>query len=255
MTDFYYAALGNGRYQPTWHAQGAWRGDEQHMSAISGLLTHALLAHQPRPDLQLARISFEILGLLPAETTEVAVDTMRPGRTIELKRAVATVGGREVLRAHAWFLQITDTSEVAHVRARSLPRHDAEPEKLTNKWGGGFIDSLQVLAQPDKEPGRGWSWLHTDVVLVDGESVHPTAALLLLADTANGIAPRLAPAQWSFPNTDLTIHLLRQPQGDWLGLDVHNEIGPTGVGITSAALHDDQGPFGRLQQILTLRPV
>lgn len=223
------------------------------MSPISGLLLHSLLRHEPRPELQLARVTFEILGIIPGKTTEIQVETLRPGRSIELMQATAVIEGRAAVRATAWFLAVRDTTEVAGFEARRLPHSGADPEELHNKWGGGFIRSLQVMSEPGKEPGRGWSWLHTDTTLVDGEPVHPTAALLLLADTANGIAPRLPPQEWTFPNIDLSIHLVRQPTGEWLGLDVTGDIGPSGVGITSAVLHDQDGPFGRSQQILTLR--
>ncbi|MDO5501456.1 MAG: thioesterase family protein [Propionibacteriaceae bacterium] len=255
MTDFYYRALGAGRYQPTLRAQGAWRPDEQHMSPLSGLLVHCLLRHEPRPDLQLARISFEILGMMPIGETVIRVETVRPGRTIELLQATAVISGREVLRANAWFLATGDTAEVAGVAARELPHTGAVPEELLNKWGGGFIASLTVLSEPDKTPGASWSWLRSDTVLVDVEPIHPSTPVLMLADTANGVAFRLPPTSWSFPNIDLTIHLLRPPTGEWLGVDVCNEIGPTGVGITSAVLHDVHGPFGRSQQILTIRPL
>lgn len=255
VTKFFYTALGEGRYQPTEHAQGAWRGDEQHMSPISGLTLHCLLNHQPRPELQLARVSFEILGVMHGQETSVRVETIRPGRTIELKRAVVEIAGREVIRAHAWFLAVADTSDLSGFDAPALPHTGAETEQMYNMWDGGFIKSLNVQTEPTKRPGKGWSWLNTEIQLVDGEPVHPTAALLMLADTANGIAPRLPPQEWAFPNTDLTIHLLRQPTGSWLGLDVTNDIGPSGVGITSSVLHDVHGPFGRTQQILTIRPL
>ena len=49
------------------------------------------------------------------------------------------------------------------------------------------------------------------------------------------------------------MHLHRLPQGEWLGLEVTQQYGEDGIGLTSAVLHDTQGPFGRSEQILTLR--
>ena len=71
----------------------------------------------------------------------------------------------------------------------------------------------------------------------------------------NGVAVRARPDAVAFPNTDLTVHVFRQPHGEWLGLDVEVAFGPDGVGMTSAVLHDETGPFGRALQILTLRPM
>ena len=56
-----------------------------------------------------------------------------------------------------------------------------------------------------------------------------------------------------FPNTDLTVHLFRQPTGDWLGLDTDVSFGPDGIGLTASVLHDERGPIGRAAQTLTLR--
>ncbi|MGO4493749.1 thioesterase family protein, partial [Arthrobacter sp. 2YAF22_2] len=35
--DFYYEALGEGRFRSTIHAQGAWNVHEQHMAPASGI--------------------------------------------------------------------------------------------------------------------------------------------------------------------------------------------------------------------------
>jgi hypothetical protein len=85
----YYQRLDADLFQPTGHAQGAWNDHEQHMAPVSGLLAHALERHAPRPGLAMARVTYEILGLIPLEpiTVTVTVRTVRPGRTIELIEA------------------------------------------------------------------------------------------------------------------------------------------------------------------------
>ena len=47
----YYVPLGDGRYQPTIHVQGAWNDHEQHMGPVSGLIAHAIDQHEPRPEM------------------------------------------------------------------------------------------------------------------------------------------------------------------------------------------------------------
>jgi hypothetical protein len=80
-----------------------------------------------------------------------------------------------------------------------------------------------------------------------------------MVDLANGIVPRLGSylndLQWMFPNTDLQIHMHRVPKGRWLGLEAVQQYGAGGIGITSAVLHDVYGPFGRSEQILTIRQI
>ena len=78
--DFYYQDLGGGRFRSTIHAQGAWNAHEQHMAPASGLLADRLDRHQPRDDMRMARLSYEILGLIPGGEFEIVTATLRPGR-------------------------------------------------------------------------------------------------------------------------------------------------------------------------------
>jgi Thioesterase-like superfamily len=254
----YYQRLDADRFQPTDHVQGAWNHHEQHMAPVSGLLAHALERHAPRHDLVMARVTYEILGLIPLELTTVKVRTIRPGRTIELLEAVASVGGRDVVRAQAWRLATQDTSAVAGGLPRALPaRERCTPFGATATWPGGYIRSIEVLQGPEREPGAGQAWLRTALPLVEGEPVTPTAAFLGLVDTANGMNVRLDPREWAFPNVELSVHLYRTPQGGpgrWVGFDTLVTVGGGGVGLTSSTLHDELGPVGQAEQLLTVRP-
>ena len=80
VTPAFYRRLGDDLFLPTLHTQGAWREDEQHMAPVSGILTHAIDAHEPREGMQLARISFEILGVIPARPSRVEDQPGRVGR-------------------------------------------------------------------------------------------------------------------------------------------------------------------------------
>lgn len=253
--DHYYVALGDGRYRPTEHAQGAWQPTEQHMAPVSGLLVHALERHDPRPDLQWGRISFDILGMIHLEETTVRTRTLRPGRTIELVEATASAGGRDVVRATAWRLAVTDTAAAAGVEHQPLPGPDlAGPWQGMAHWGGGFIRSLEFRELPGGQPGRRSVWVRTTHPLVAGEDSSPLAAWAGLLDTANGIAIRESPRDWLYPNVDLTLHLHRTPVGGWLGLQTSVAWGPSGLGLTSSVASDAQGPVGTVEQALTVRP-
>jgi hypothetical protein len=257
MTDAYYRRLGPEAFEPTIHVQGAWNDHEQHMAPVSGLLAHALERHAPREELRLARVSYDILGLIPLEATTVRTRTVRPGRTIELVEAVASAGGREVVRARAWRLARQETAEVAGGLPPPLPpRERCLPFGASDLWVGGYIASIEVLRGPGAEPGRGQAWLRTRLPLVAGEAVSPAAAFLGLVDTANGLNVRADPRAWAFPNVDLSVHLFRSPQGGpgrWVGFDTLVTLGTDGVGLTSTTLHDERGPVGRAEQILTVR--
>ena len=255
----YFDRVGTGRYRPTVHAQGAWNEAEIHFSPLGGLLVHEIDLHRagadPADTKQLSRVSFDILGFLAAEEITIEVTTTRPGRTIELVEARASIRGRTAVVARAWFIGAVDTTAVeggapSDIAAPSTTR----PWSMAGTWSGGYIDSLQVRPVGKPTAGRTTAWITTEVVLVEAREVTPHARFVALVDTANGIAVREHPGEWLFPNLDLTIHLFRQPAGPWVGLDTTVAFGPTGLGLTSSVLHDESGPVGRAEQTLTVRP-
>ncbi|GIF22608.1 hypothetical protein BJ973_002931 [Actinoplanes tereljensis] len=255
MAESYFERVGESSFKPTAHVGGAWRTDEQHFSPLGGLIVHVLDRHVP-DGLVVARISYDILGKIDLDECEITVERVRPGRTIELLEAVVTIGGRAVVRARAWLLGAQDTGAVAGTSiGRLTPPEKAEAWPIAELWTGGYIASIEVRRTPGAEPGRSTAWLTTGVELVAGEPSSPLASFVALVDTANGIAVRQDPTEWMFPNVDLTIHVHRQPEGHWTGLDTTVTFGPTGQGLTSTVLHDVNGPVGTAQQILTIRPL
>ncbi|WP_458781915.1 thioesterase family protein [Arthrobacter sp. D3-16] len=254
--NFYYRSLGDGRFRSTIHAQGAWNVHEQHMAPASGLMADSLERHQPRPDMRMARLSFEILGLIPGGEFHIETTMLRPGRTIELLQAELVAAGRTAIRATAWRLVTSDTSEVAAVEDAAIPGPDeCKPYDGASVWPGGYIRSLEMRVAEGHRPGAGKVWLRTDHPLTDREDSGDLARLMGLVDTANGIAARVPPGKdsYAFPNLDLQIHMYRRPEGEWLGLDNAVSFGLDGIGLTSTVLHDLKGPFGRAEQILTVR--
>ena len=255
----YYRQLGGNRYASTIHAQGAWNPHEQHMAPVTGILVHALERFAPRADMRLVRINCDILGLIPAGEFSIETTLLRPGKTIELLQAELIADGRVAVRATAWRLQKGDTASVeAHADEPMGPLAAAVPWDGMTMWPGGFIKSIEARVNPGHRPGRGRAWLRSPYTMLDGAA--PASALvrlLGLADSANGIAARTdpSPGGWMFPNVDLSIHIYREPEGEWLGLDTRVTFSGDGVGLTSSVLNDVKGPFGRSEQILTVRPI
>jgi hypothetical protein len=253
----YYRPLGDGRYESTVLAQGAWNPHEQHMAPVSGILAHCLERFQPQPGLRMARLSFDILGLIPAGEFEVVTTMLRPGRTIELVQAELVSGGRTAVRATAWRLQRFDTSAIAAIEDERMPGPENAEALDLPEWPGGFIRSVDVRAAPGHAPGRGRAWLRTRHPLLDGVPVSDVARLIGMVDTSNGVAARVrpGPGSYHFPNVDLHIHLYREPSGEWLGVANSVSFGSDGIGLTSTVLHDTVGPFGRAEQTLIIRPL
>lgn len=237
-------------------AQGAWNTEEQHIAPALGLLTHILETdHRSRQEhpFVLARVSFDILGTLAIDSMETGSHVVRHGRTIELAEAVLSQDGRAAVIARGWFLAESDTADVAESALTPMPSPaDMAPWKASDIWPGEYVTTIDVL-RDEEQPGRARFWMRPTVPLIADAEVSGTARMLGLVDIANGITPLIAPTVMAFPNVDLTAHLFRAPQTDWIGFDTTVSFGPRGHGLTHTALHDEHGPIGTVQQSLTLR--
>lgn len=242
---------GGGRFRATEHTGGGWNPAEQHIAPTVGLVAHCLTgAGGP-----VQKLSVEILGVIGIDEVEVAVGTVRPGRTIELVEATVTWAGRAVVRARAWRLAGSDTTAAALVAEPALPpREDLPAWDMSAGWPGGYIASLEVRHR-DAGPGRAQAWLRSYQELLDGEDVADPTRFLLLADTANGLVQSPERRRWFYPNVELTAHLFRPPTGAWVGMDTSVSWGPGGHGMTATVLQDEAGPVGRVAQLCTLRPM
>lgn len=254
----YYRDLGDGRFAATIHTQGAWNPHEQHMGPVSGILVHCLEKFEPRDDLRMARISYDILGLIPDGEFEIVTTMLRPGRTIELVQAELISGGRTAVRATAWRLLLSDTTAVEGIEDEPMSGPPAAAHEVTlDEWQGAYIRSIEIRTLPGHAPGRGRAWIRPLHPLVSPGKFSDLARIIGVADTSNGIATRVGPGPggYAFPNVDLQLHLYREPHGEWLGLQNSVTFGSDGIGLTSTVLCDVDGPFGRAEQTLTLRAI
>jgi hypothetical protein len=99
MSGSYYRSLGEGRFESTVHAQGAWNPGSSTWRPWRDCSCRTCWTASPAPDLQLARVGFDILGMIPGGEFEVSTRVLRPGRTIELLEAeLRAQGARRSLR-------------------------------------------------------------------------------------------------------------------------------------------------------------
>lgn len=254
--DVLFRRLSHDRFLATEHVGGAWDPREQHIAPSLGLLAH--LVEQDRDerradDLQLARVSFDILGPFLVGEVEAAVRVVRPGRTIELVEATLASEGRVVLMLRAWLMQRSDTKQIEGSALPAIPnRHEMTVTTMQEGWQGEFVRSFELYRKL-LGIGRAQAWMRPKYPLVDTESVSPMARMIAQLDLANGLVPRADPAEVAFPNLELDGSFFRAPQGEWLGFDTSVSFGPSGVGQTQSTLHDELGPIGTVSQTLTLR--
>jgi hypothetical protein len=269
----YYLPLGRDgdheHFTPTENTVSVWGDELQHGGPPIGLLTRALVRHEPDPTHEFSRITVDILGAIGLGENRVATTVLRPGRQICLVQAELSVRRddgtfRPVARAQGWRLATDTTSAIEHYPAGSLAPGPQDLEgtigfsglgPLTGDWGTkGFVGTLEARMVPDDGGDGRRVWVRPLLPLVAGEETTDIEKFFTVLDVANGVGSRLEFGKWSFMNTDTTVHLYRQPVGDWTGIDARMAVGPGGYGMTGAELFDESGAVARSAQTLLIRP-
>jgi hypothetical protein len=257
MSDAFYEPLSDGRFHSTVHSTGPWSPKTQHLGPPSALLVRALEALPAAAPMLVARVTVEILGPVPVAELSVSAGVERPGRSVELLGAELSAGGRTVARARAWRHARSDTSAVAvGVDEPLAPPEDGAPMHRPEDWGFGYLDAMEwrALVGHLGKPGPATVWARQGVDLVAGERPTGLQRVFVVADSGNGVSSRMNPLEWLFINSELTVHLYREPTGEWIGLDATTAIGPDGIGSAFSVLHDSNGAVGRGAQALLVRP-
>lgn len=251
MTAFY-LPVSDGVFRSTEHTVGPWGPDSQHLGPPSALLVRSLLALRPT----LSRVTFEVLGPVPVADLTVSTSVERPGRSVELLAAALSFEGRAVLTARAWHIVGSDTTAVAGGEVAAMaPPASAVPMEIPDFWSGGYLAAVEWLSVSGGifTPGDAKVWARPRVAVVEGFEPTPLERVFSVVDSASGVSSRVDIRKWYAINTDLTVHLHRQPVGEWVGMDARTTIGPDGVGLATSTVHDVEGPVGTTAQALFVR--
>ena len=99
-----------------------------------------------------------------------------------------------------------------------------------------------------KGPARAWFRLTRP--LIDGDPPSALARAVAAADFGNGISRVVDFDTYLFVNTDLTVHLHREPAGEWVLLDARTRLEVHGAGLAHSILSDERGRLGLSAQSL-----
>jgi hypothetical protein len=242
------------RLVPSELTRGPWDPDAQHAGPPAALLGRAVERCEPRDDMQVGRITFEILGPVPLAPVEVRARVARPGRSVELLEASLSGPDGEVMRATAWRLRAGEVPARAEPEtAPPGPDQGATREFFETRQSVGYHIAIEWLFVRGafREPGPATVWMRMRVPLVEGEEPSPLERVLVAADSGNGISAELDYHDYLFINTDLSVHLVRMPVGDWVCLDSTTYV--DGLGLTDTEIWDQRGRIGRAAQTLLVR--
>jgi len=250
----FYVPAGEDRVlsQPT--TAGPWGPDSQHGGPPAALLARAVELLDTGIERVVGRFTMELLGPVPVGPLRVEASVVRPGRTVDLCEATLYDDERDrpVARAMVWRFPAGLPGPGAATGPLPHTHRDGQHHERPRSWSGGYLDAVdwRWVKGSVEEPGPGVVWMRPTVRLVDGEQMTPLQRLMACVDSASGVSAELDPAQWGFLNTELTVHVLRPPVGDWICLDAETTLGTGPVGLATSSVYDEQGLVARSAQAL-----
>ena len=259
--DCAYRAMAADHFHSTVLTRGPWHPDHQHAGPPVALVCRALeAAGLPHGLTHLARLTANLVRPVPIAELQIDVQPVYVGRNAAHFAARLLAQGKEV----GVFTALLQRENALHLPA-GLPGHplpqiargpdDSAPCHFP--FAGkhtGYAD----LVETRSANGRIFSgpcdiWFRLRHPLVQGEEPSPYQRVTVAADSGNGVSAILDLEQFSFVNSDLTINLLRRPQGEWVCLQAKTWLGDRGTGLAESALYDTQGLIGRATQSLAVR--
>jgi Thioesterase-like superfamily len=274
MADSFYVRDG-GTFVSTELTRGPWDPDSQHAGPPAALIGREIEALEsdggPR---RVGRVTYEILRPVPIAPLSVSARVVRPGRSVEMVAASLTdSSGAELMQATAWRLGERDLELPAQITGVGGP---GDSGSLSSTLRPGFAPPGAERAEPRpffdtgrdvgyhtameyrfvsgafREPGPATVWMRPRCALVAGEELSPLERVVIAADSGNGVSATLDLRRYLFINVDLSVHLHRMPESDWVCLDAITIAEREGVGISDTALYDERGPIGRAAQTLLI---
>lgn len=254
--DAFYEPTPSG-YAPSQLTRGPWDPGSQHVSPPAALLGREMELLPDAGEFRIARITFEVVRPVPIAELTGAARIVRPGRRVQMIEAsLADPDGEVVLRARGWRIRTAtvDISSAPVPETAAMPGPEEGEERPFFAIGDdpGYQTAIEqrFVAGAWTEPGPAKVWMRMRYPLFAGEEPTPLQRVLMVADCGNGVSAALDFNRFLFINVDLSVHLERLPEGEWVGLDAVTRPEPDGTGTSDTVLHDPSGRIGRAQQTL-----
>ena len=263
MPDSFYEPDGD-RFVSTELTRGPWDPDSQHAGPPAALIGREVerlgggrIGGEDGPPAQVGRITYEVLRAIPIAPLRVTAEVVRPGRRVEMFEAILTDDrGEALMRAEGWRLRVDQLSFGFPSLHPAPPGPDrGEPGRFFHTgYDVGYHTAMEYrfVSGAFMEQGPATVWMRMAVPLLPGEEPTPLQRVLAAADSGNGVSAALDWSRYLFINVDLSVHLHRLPEGEWVCLDAVTIPEQNGVGMADTRLFDERGPIGRGVQTLLI---
>jgi hypothetical protein len=245
-------------FVPTGHARGPWDPGQLHGGAPGALVAEAVQAD----GYLVARLTMDFLAPVPMAPLTVSAWTTKPGRNLQLAEAEMEAEGRTVLRARAVRLrrghvELPPEASAGERGAAAAPTPGPDAGRpgrfpLDDGHAEGFHRTAMDIRflEGDYGIGPARAWFRLRLPLVDQSPASPLARAIAAADFGNGISRVVDFDRYLFVNTDLTVHLHREPATEWVLLDARTRLESHGAGLAHSILSDERGQLGLAAQSL-----
>lgn len=259
---------GPDRWTPTELARGPWDPRACHGGPVAALVARTVERTEPDSpaDWQVARLTIEITRPVPVgRPLTVSTEIERGGRNVSLVAVRLHDEATEVARARCLRIRTQPVRLVDDV-VQPLPDPPGSPDSGIAQRPVWAMDEHVAFHRDACEhrftegawdrPGPVGVWIRLLVPVVDDEEPSGTQRAVAAADFGNGVSSGLPFDRFTFINPDLTVHLLRPPVGEWIGMRTESHYGTSfmssGAGFAESALYDNDGRLGRSVQSLII---
>ena len=261
IPSFAYQPAGEGVWHSSELTRGPWEHGHQHAGPPIALVARQIeRAAAPLGLTHVARLTANLFRPIPIAQVSVAVHKDYAGRNAAHFSAALVAEGKEVARFTALVQRETPVPVPDGLPGHPLPSAPRPPEdspvarfpfvtKVT-----GYPDLVECrVAEGRFFHGPSAIWFRLRHPLVEGEKPSAIERVAVAADSGNGISAILDFKKYLFVNSDLTVNLLRVPQGEWICIQAQTLVGPASGGIAEARIYDTAGLVGRSTQSLAIR--
>lgn len=256
-------------FVPTRQSVGPWHPEMLHGGAPAGLIAWAV--EQARaPGLAVLRFTMDLLKPVFRAPLQLETRVLRQGKRMQILDITLSNAVEPLCVARVVLGENRVDPQAALHSAQGLPAWPFNGPEAYERSDFGYMRAMSgfqleqgLHTEVEYRPvegcrgeGLGHAWFRLPLSVVQGETNTPLMNIALLADLANGIGQQLLPGSSAgdtrgMINLDLDLHLLREPQGEWIGMQAATlRADGSDSALLDNLLFDQQGYLGRSVQSL-----
>lgn len=239
----------DGTWIPDPVARGPFEGI--HGGAVASLMC-AAVEKEAEPTGFVASASTHFLRPVPLEPLTLEVHWLRQGRRVGTADVTLSNSSRELAVQRVTVIQKVEQPELQVPSSHTADPESGSLEQSDAPHGQAWL--MDVMERRTVADGTVWFKMRRPIVELQG----PLSSIIPVADWAHGIGAIrgvVVRPPGAIPNADLSVHLLRPPKGNWIGLHAESAWSTWSTGVGCGAIYDVEGLIGRVVMAVVVVPV